>query len=99
MTHCSLAEFENKIYSRGGKLISFRVKRRYRRFLTNWAVHRFGAEFPPRFTVRESLIDHSYSDFMFFQGSVAEQMADIPLDYMNVEFSWFELLKYTFEKS
>lgn len=96
MTKLSLQEFEQAIFANNGKMISFRVKRRYRRFLTNWAIKRFGATFPPRFTVSESLVDSSYSDFIFFHGSVAEQMANVPLNYLDVDFSWTELLRFTF---
>jgi len=94
----TLAQFENDILSHSNNYVVYRVKRRYRRFLINWAYERFGATFPPKFVVGESLIDTSYSDFCFNQGSVQEQMNTIPIDYMNVSFNWIELLKYTFSK-
>ncbi len=96
MPHCSLAQFENAILSSNGKYIVFRVKRRYKRFLLHWALQRFGAGFPPTVTLQESLDDSSYTDFRFYQGTVQEQMSTHPIDYMNVSFSWLELLPHTF---
>lgn len=94
---CSLEQFQNAILAANGRYIVFRVKRKYRRFLSNWAVEKFGANFPPSFTIRESLDDRSYSDFMFNQGTIQEQMNAIPIDYLHVNFYWSELLKYTFK--
>lgn len=98
MTRITLQQFESDILSRQGKQISLLVQKRYQRFLYNWALHRFGATFPPRFTVELKLNDSNYCRFIFFSGTIAEQIADVALNYTQHSFSWFELLCYTFQK-
>lgn len=92
--YCSLAHFENVILSYGSQYVVFRVQRKYRRCLQNWAEKRFGVTFPPKFKILESLIDSSYSDFQFNQGTIQQQWNTYPIDYLNVKFYWRELIKY-----